>query len=131
MGGAECRFSPHHLPIYLPASLQLCGYQEKKYMSSLWQTECTAYMRRYERANKPVAAFMADKQRYQELREEVCGGGGGLGIEGVLPTSSGEAAHTADELLLLSHPLSPSPAFHLPRKGAVGGERGQCALAAS
>ncbi len=44
-------------------------------MVALWQTECTAYMRRYERANKPVSSFMADIQKYLDLREEVGGGG--------------------------------------------------------
>jgi len=42
-------------------------------MTALWQTECTAYMRRYERANKPVDSFLADIQKYTDLKEEVRG----------------------------------------------------------
>lgn len=49
-------------------------------MVALWQTECTAYMRRYERANKPVSSFMADIQKYLDLREEV----GGVWVSGCL-----------------------------------------------
>ncbi|KAL4458111.1 hypothetical protein ABPG75_012976 [Micractinium tetrahymenae] len=50
---------------------QLLSFHEKKYMTALWQTECTAYMRRYERANKPVSSFVADIQKYLDLKEEV------------------------------------------------------------
>ena len=49
-------------------------------MTALWRTECTAYMRRYERANKPVAAFLADIQKYQDLKEEVSVRCGGCGV---------------------------------------------------
>lgn len=50
---------------------QLLSFHEGKYMTALWQTECAAYMRRYERANKPASSFMADIQKYLDLREEV------------------------------------------------------------
>ena len=60
-------------------SMQLLTFHERKYMTPLWQTECSAYMRRYERANKPVASFLADTQKYVDLKEEVGGWVGGWG----------------------------------------------------
>ena len=63
-----------------PPPLQLLSFHERKYMTALWQTECTAYMRRYERANKPVAAFLADIQKYLDLKEEVSVRCGGCGV---------------------------------------------------
>jgi hypothetical protein len=62
---STCPCPPAHLP------LQLLSFHEGKHMTALWRTECTAYMRRYERANKPVAAFLADIQKHQDLKEEV------------------------------------------------------------
>lgn len=49
----------------------MLSFYEKKYQTALWQTECGAYMRRYERANKGAAAFLADIQKYLDLKEEV------------------------------------------------------------
>lgn len=59
-----------HICFQLDA-VQLLTFHEKKYMVALWQTECTAYMRRYERANKPVTSLLADIQKYLDLKEEV------------------------------------------------------------
>ena len=69
---ASLHLSPTCVP--LPSSsvvAQLLTFHEKKYMVALWQTECTAYMRRYERADKPMSSFMADIQKYLDLKEEV------------------------------------------------------------
>ncbi len=54
-----------------PTPPQLLAFHEDKYMTALWQTECAAYMRRYERANKSAASFTADIQKYLDLREQV------------------------------------------------------------
>lgn len=76
--GGDTFCTPHLLikpplppPCLPPASPQLLTFFEAKYRSALWQTEPGAYMRRYERANKPAAAFAADTQKYLDLREEV------------------------------------------------------------
>ena len=71
---------PARTPSPLPPPFQLLSFHERKYMTALWQTECTAYMRRYERANKPVTAFLADIQKYLDLKEEVSVRCGGCGV---------------------------------------------------
>lgn len=40
---------------------------------SIWENEKDAYLRRYERANKPAATFLADIDRFRELSDQVLG----------------------------------------------------------
>jgi dynein heavy chain len=67
-------------------------------MVALWQTECTAYMKRYERANKPVSSYLSDIQKYIDLKEEV---GGGLRLGGM-----GRLAGAENDMLLDPQVLS-------------------------
>ncbi|KAK9846646.1 hypothetical protein WJX81_008333 [Elliptochloris bilobata] len=48
----------------------LLMYWEKKY-KSVWDQDKDAYMRRYEKAQKPLAAFESDITRYADLAEEI------------------------------------------------------------
>lgn len=47
-------------------------YWEKKY-KHIWEADKEAYIRRYEKANKPLSSFEGDIQRYLQLQEEVAG----------------------------------------------------------
>eukprot|EP00798_Chlamydomonas_sp_ICE-L_P021926 gene21926-28972_t len=45
-------------------------YWEKKY-KHIWEVDKDAYMRRYEKAQKPLSSFDADIQRYNQLQDDV------------------------------------------------------------
>eukprot|EP00898_Chlorokybus_atmophyticus_P005400 jgi/Chlat1/5861/Chrsp4S06373 len=49
---------------------QFLSYWEKKY-KHIWDQDKEAYIRRYEKAKKPLSAFEADIGKYRELAEEV------------------------------------------------------------
>lgn len=45
---------------------------EKKY-KHMWEVDKEAYIRRYEKAQKPLSSFEADIHRYIQLQDEVQG----------------------------------------------------------
>ncbi|KAI5057584.1 hypothetical protein GOP47_0027599 [Adiantum capillus-veneris] len=49
---------------------QYLQYWEKKY-KNVWDQDKDAYIRRYERAKKPLSAFESDITKYQDLQEDV------------------------------------------------------------
>eukprot|EP00210_Caulerpa_lentillifera_P007994 g7633.t1 len=49
---------------------QFLNYWERKY-KSLWDHDKVAYLRRYEKAQKPLSSFIADITRHLDLQEEV------------------------------------------------------------
>ena len=51
---------------------QFLTYWDKKYRH-IWDQDKDAYIRRYERAKKPLSAFDSDIMRYKELQEAVVG----------------------------------------------------------
>ena len=46
------------------------AYWEKKY-KHMWEVDKDAYIRRYEKAQKPLSSFETDIQKYLQLQEEV------------------------------------------------------------
>ena len=48
------------------------AYWEKKYRH-MWEVDKDAYIRRYEKAQKPLSSFETDIQKYLQLQEEVQG----------------------------------------------------------
>lgn len=66
------------LPMQQPSALPLCEACRPRrcLVSPPLPAPPPPRCRRYERANKPVAAFLADIQKYADLREEASGQGG-------------------------------------------------------
>jgi dynein heavy chain len=66
------------VPLMLPAGVSsivekvqaFLSYWEKKY-KHIWDQEKEAFIRRYDKAKKPLSAFDLDITKYKELSDEV------------------------------------------------------------
>lgn len=60
------------MSIHIIMRCSFLTYWEKKY-KHMWEADKEAYIRRYEKAQKTLAAYEADIQRYIQLQDEVQG----------------------------------------------------------